>query len=127
MALELEFLTMRGHRRHDSLRGLLAAVERGGSQDATHDHARVHVPGLRLKTDLDGDTVFTRLSEQIVEFAEGPHGKRAGRFKECLEHARPVAPDKRISVPCRLLHMIFPVRPVQTQTWAFVGDETPGA
>jgi hypothetical protein len=46
MALELEFLTMRGHRRHDGFRRFLAALERGGSQNAAHDHARVHVPGL---------------------------------------------------------------------------------
>ena len=46
MALELEFLTMRGHRRHDGLRRCLSALERGGSQNAAHDHARVHVPGL---------------------------------------------------------------------------------
>jgi hypothetical protein len=62
MAFELEFLTMRGHRRHDSLRRLLSARERGGSQNAAHDHARVHVPRLRLKSDFYGDTVFTRLS-----------------------------------------------------------------
>src|SRR6266536_419106 len=53
VALELEFFTMRGHRRHDGLCRFLSALERGGSQNAAHDHARVHVPGLRLQTDPD--------------------------------------------------------------------------
>src|SRR5450631_739770 len=63
--------------------------------------------------DIDGDTVFTPLQQQAIEFAERPHGKRAGRFKEYLEHARPLVPDKRVSAPCSLLHVILPVRPVQ--------------
>src|SRR5271157_1454770 len=46
MVVEFEFFTMRGHRRHDSLRGCPPAFKRGGSQNAAHDHARVHVPGL---------------------------------------------------------------------------------
>ena len=74
MPLELEFLTMRAHRRHDGFRRCLAALERRGGEDAAHDHPRVHVPGLRLKTDLDGDAFFARLREQAVEFAQRPHG-----------------------------------------------------
>src|ERR1700692_506185 len=104
MTVELEFFTMRGHCRHDSLCCPLPALERGGSQNAAHDHARVHVPGLRLKTDLDGDAVFAGLSEQVIELSKRPHRVRAGRFKENLEHARPVAPDERISAPCTVFH-----------------------
>ena len=85
---------MRGHRRHDRFRGSLSAFEGRGGQNATHDHARVHVPRLRLKAELDGDAVLARLVEQVVEFAESLDGKRAGRLQEHLEDARPVAPDK---------------------------------
>src|SRR5580704_6967934 len=109
MAIEFEFFTMPGNRRHDGLRCRLAAFERGGSQNAAHDHARVHVPWLRLKTDLDGDPVFTRLCEQVIEFPERLRRIRAGRFQEYLEHAGPVPPHKRISTPCNSLHMCFPV------------------
>jgi hypothetical protein len=55
MTVEFEFLAMRGHRRHDGFRGSLSAFEGRGGQNAAHDHARVHVPRLRLKADLDGD------------------------------------------------------------------------
>ena len=65
------------------------------------------MPRLRLKVELDGDAVLARLVEQLVEFAESLDGKRAGRFQEHLENARPVAPDKRISAPC--IHAIFPL------------------
>jgi hypothetical protein len=53
--------------------------------------------------------IFTCLSEQVIEFAKRAGGKRAGGFKEYLEHARPVAPDKRISAPCNLVHTVLPV------------------
>ena len=58
-----------------------------GGQNAADDHARVHVPRLRLKVELDGDAVLARLVEQVVEFAESLDGKRAGRFQEHLEDA----------------------------------------
>ncbi len=61
---------------------------------------------------LIGDTVFPRLRQQVVEFAESPDGKRAGRFQEHLEHARPVAPDQRISTPRSLIHAVSPVCPI---------------
>ena len=70
---------------------------------------RIHVPRLRLKADLDGDAVFARLGEQVIELVERPHGERTCRLQEYLEHARPVAPDQRIGVPCGLVHIMFPV------------------
>ena len=48
MTVEFEFLAMRGHRRHNGFRGRLSAFEGRGGQNAAHDHARVHVPRLRL-------------------------------------------------------------------------------
>jgi hypothetical protein len=74
------------------------------------------VPRLRLKAELNGDTVFTRLLQQVVEFAERLHGKRAGRFQEHFEDVRPVAPDKRISAPC-IFHTIF-----SSFTWFVSGE-----
>ena len=56
--------------------------------------------------------------EQVVEFAESLDGKRAGRFQEHLEDARPVAPDKRISAP-HILHTISSF----TGSFAFAGRE----
>src|SRR5689334_15856845 len=57
MAIEFKFLTMRGYRRHHRFRCRLSAFEGRGGQDTAHDHARVHVPRLRLKADLDGDAI----------------------------------------------------------------------
>src|SRR6516165_5588956 len=59
------------------------------------------------------------VQSRVVEFAENLDGKRAGRFKEHLEDARPVAPDKRISAPC--IHAIFPLPSSvrgESPTWA---------
>src|SRR4029079_9299566 len=99
MAIECEFLAMSADRRHDRFRGRLAGIQGRGRQDAAHDHARVHVPGLRLQTQLDGEAVLPGLVEQRVELAEGLHRKRAGRFQERLEDGRAVAPDERIGAP----------------------------
>src|ERR1700730_11941549 len=44
--VELEFLSMRSHCRHDRLRGFLPALEGRGSKNAAHDDARIHMPGL---------------------------------------------------------------------------------
>src|SRR5215831_20138803 len=107
MVVEFKFFTMRGYSRHNRLCCCLSAFERRGGQDAAHDHARVHVPGLRLKAELDGDLVLARLAEKVVKFAERLDGKWASWFQEHLEDARPVAPDERISAPC-ILHTIFP-------------------
>jgi hypothetical protein len=126
MAFELEFFTMRGHRRHDGFRRCLAARERRGSQNAAHDHARLHVPWLRLQTDLDRDAIFARTSEQVIELAERSHGKWAGRFKEDLEHARPVAPDKRISAPLKLCHTMLPFRSVRCTAGVLKGTPSVG-
>src|SRR5262245_36417333 len=46
MVIELELLAMRRDCRHDGFRCFLAALERRGSQNATYDHARIHMPGL---------------------------------------------------------------------------------
>src|SRR5277367_6864712 len=88
----------------------LPAFAGRGGKDTAHNHARVHVPRLRLKAEFDGDAVLARLTEKVVKFAERLDRKRAGRFQEHLEDARPVAPDKRISAPC-ILHTIFPPSP----------------
>src|ERR1700687_2308692 len=50
MAIEFKFLAMRGYRRHGGFRRRLAAFEGRGGEDTAHDHTRVHVPRLRLKT-----------------------------------------------------------------------------
>src|SRR6516165_8602729 len=110
MLVEFKFFTMRGNSRHNRLCCCLSAFERRGGQDTAHDHARVHVPGLRLKAELDSDAVLAGLAEQVVKFAECLDGKWAGRFQEHLEDARPVAPDERISAP-HILHTIFPPSP----------------
>jgi hypothetical protein len=110
MVVEFEFFTMRGYSFHNRLCCCLSAFERRGGQDTAHDHARVHVPRLRLKPELDGDLVLARLAEKVVKFAECPDGKWAGRFQEHLEGARPVAPDERVSAPC-ILHTVFPPSP----------------
>src|SRR5262249_39119875 len=109
MVVEFKFFTMRGYSRHDRLCCCLSAFERRGGQDTAHDHARVHVPGLRLKAELDGDLVLARLAEKVVKFAERLDGKRAGRLQEHLEDARPVAPDKRISTPSSMRSFHYPV------------------
>ena len=70
-----------------------------------------------MKTDLDGDAVLARLCKQVIEFAERSDGKWAGRFKEYLERARPVAPHERIGAPLCLVHMIVPVRLVRDTAW----------
>src|SRR5262249_756726 len=70
MAIEFKFFTMRGYRRPDRFPGGLAAFEGRGGQDTAHDHARVHVPRLRMKAQLDGDAVLPRLADQVVEFTE---------------------------------------------------------
>jgi hypothetical protein len=46
-------------------------------------------------------------SSRSSSFPKAPDGKRAGRFQEHLENARPVTPDERIGVPC--IHTIFPL------------------
>jgi len=66
MAVEFEFFTMRGYSRHNRLCCSLSAFERRGGQDIAHDHARIHVPGLRLKAELDGDLSLARLAEKVV-------------------------------------------------------------
>src|SRR5215472_15582764 len=101
---------LRGYRRHNRLCCGLSDFKRRGGQDTAHDHARVHVPRLRLKPELDCDAVLAGLAEQVVKFAECLDGKWAGRFQEHLEDARPVAPDERISAPY-ILHTIFPPSP----------------
>src|SRR3954454_24044403 len=57
MALELEFLAMRADRRHDGFRRSFPTVEGRRCQDAAHDHAGIHMPRLRLKSELDGDAI----------------------------------------------------------------------
>src|SRR6516162_10801353 len=79
-----KFFTMRGESRHNRLCCCLSTFERRGGQDAAHDHARVHMPRLRLKAELDSDAVLAGLAEQVVKFAECLDGKRAGRFQEHL-------------------------------------------
>ena len=55
--------------------------------------------------------ILGEVVEQVFEFAESPDGKRAGRFQEHLEDARPVAPDKRISAPCAFMRsFLYPVQ-----------------
>src|ERR1700722_17780173 len=70
MTVKFKFFTMRGHRRHNRFCCCLPAFEGRGGQDTAHDHARVHVPRLRLKAKLDGDAVLARLGEQVLKFAE---------------------------------------------------------
>src|SRR5262249_18528416 len=110
VVIEFKFFTMRGNSRHNRLCCCLSAVERRGGQDTAHDHARVHVPGLRLKAELDGDLVVARLAEKVVKFGECLDGKWASWFQKHLEDARPVAPDERVSAPW-ILHTIFPPSP----------------
>ena len=54
---------------------------------------------LKLKAQLDRNAVLPRLAEQVVQFAERPDGKRAGRLQKHLENTRPVAPLERVSPP----------------------------
>jgi hypothetical protein len=72
---------------------------------AVYDHRRAGASAAGIGR--LSDAVLARLIEQVVEVAESLDGKRAGRFQEHLENARPVAPDKRISAPC--IHAIFPL------------------
>src|SRR6516165_6023176 len=46
MTLELEFLAVLSNSQHDGLRGFLSRRQRRGGENATHDHTRVHMPGL---------------------------------------------------------------------------------
>src|SRR3954451_9319232 len=84
----IEFYTMRSDSRHNSLCRRLPGFEGRGGEDAADDHARVHVPWLRLKAQLDRDAVLPCLAEQVVEFAERPDGKRAGRFQKHFKNTR---------------------------------------
>src|SRR5437588_9496455 len=90
MAVEFEFFTMRSDSRHNSLCRRLPGFEGRGGEDAADDHARVRVPWLRLKAQLDRDAVLACLAEQVVEFAERPDGKRAARFQEHFEYTNPL-------------------------------------
>jgi hypothetical protein len=62
--VEFKFFAMRGYNRHNRLCCCLSTFERRGGQDTAHDHARVHVPRLRLKAELDSDAVLAGLAEQ---------------------------------------------------------------
>jgi hypothetical protein len=64
------------------------------------------MPRLRLKAELDGDPVFARLVEEVVELSERLDGKRAGRLKKHLEDAGPVTPNERIGAP--IVHPVVP-------------------
>src|SRR5580692_5848383 len=46
MPFELEFLAVVGDSQHDGLGGFLPGLERRGGKNASHDHTRVHMPGL---------------------------------------------------------------------------------
>src|SRR5215472_15458283 len=110
---------LRGYRRHNRLCCGLSDFERRGGQDTAHDHARVHVPRLRLKPELDSDPVLAGLAEQVVKFAESLDGKWAGRFQEHLEDARPVAPNERISA-------IYSSYDLSSFAWFLRGDGPKG-
>src|SRR5262249_23722999 len=58
MTVECKFFTMRGYSRHNRLCRCLSVFERRGSKGTAHDHARVHMPRLRLKAELDSDAVL---------------------------------------------------------------------
>jgi hypothetical protein len=107
--VELEFLTMRGDGGEHGLRRFLARLQGRGGDHATRHHARIHMPGLGLKPELDRDSVGPCLGEQRVELAERSHGKRAGRLEKDLENARTMPPHERIGAPGRLSHLISPV------------------
>ena len=59
---------------------------------------------LRLKSNLDGDTVFASRHEQLIELAKRFRRKGAGGFEEHFQYSRPVAPDERIRAPV-LIHV----------------------
>src|SRR4051812_14139142 len=110
MVVEFEFFTMRSDSRYNRRCRGLPAFERRSREDAADNHARVHVPRLGLKTQLDGNAVLARLGEKVVEFAERLDGKWACRFEEHLEDARPATPYEWVSSPCTA-HTIFPSLP----------------
>jgi hypothetical protein len=111
MAVEFEFLAMRGHRRHNGFRGRLSAFEGRAGQNAAHDHPEYMCQACDCRRTLTGMRSSPALAEQVFEFAESPDGKWAGRFQEHLENAGPVAPDKRISAPCALMRsFLYPVQ-----------------
>ena len=62
VTFEFEFLAMRRDRGHHRLRRLLPGLQGRGRHDAAHDHARIHVPWLGLKPELDRDAIFTGLA-----------------------------------------------------------------
>jgi len=108
MALELEFLAMGADGGEHRLGGILAARQGRCRQHAAHDHRRVHVPGLRLKADLDRDPVRSRQRQQFVELAERPDGIGTGRLEENLEDAGALAPDERVGAPGCRRHAVSP-------------------
>ena len=99
---------------------------------------RVHVPRLRPKAELNGDVVLARLLQQVVEFAERLHGKRAGRFQEHFEDVRPLAQTRGSA--CHVFFIrssprspgLYPARPrsgMELQTIVELGSRAypPGA
>jgi hypothetical protein len=96
MAVEFEFLPMRGHRRHNGFTAAFPASRVEAARMQRTITPEYMCQGCDCR-DLDGDAVLAGLVEQVFEFAESPDGKWAGRFQEHLENARPVAPDKGIS------------------------------
>src|SRR5580704_6438315 len=99
MACELELLTVSRDRHHNRLCRFLASLQGGRRQNATDDHAGIHVPGLRLETDLDGDSIIARKLQRVVKRPKSLYGERARGLKKHFEDAGAPAPSQRFSFP----------------------------
>ena len=101
MVIEFELLAMSGDCRHDRFRGRLAIFQRRSRQDAAHDHAGVHVPGLRLEAQLDGEAILSNpvylgelhRGDQVYQGSQpalvpSDLFERASQLREAKKHVR---------------------------------------
>src|ERR1044072_3257288 len=101
MPVEFEFFAMGGHGFHDAPRGVPAIVQRRGGEARPNDHAGIEMPRLGLQPDLDGNLVFARRRQKLLDLAEGLARIRTRRLEKHLEHARSTPPIELSRRPFR--------------------------
>ena len=85
MLSEFELLAMCSKSRKYRSCCFFARWQCGSGQNAADNHARIHVPWLRVQANLDGYIVRTRSCQRLIELGKRPCRVRACRLKEHLE------------------------------------------